>query len=73
MRDRFELESAIMAAWTTCEDIELIFHNTDNLDLDAEDCDTLQNQLIGLMAISELRFEKLWNIMEDLIKQGDLK
>ena len=73
MRDRFELESAIMEAWITCDDIALVLHNTDNLDLNAKDFDRLQNQLIGLMAISELRFEKLWHIMEELIKQGDLK
>ena len=36
-KDRFDLETEIMAAWSTVEDIDLIFHNTDNLNLSAKD------------------------------------
>ena len=68
-KDRFDLEAAIMEAWSTTEDIDLIYHNTDNLDLTPKDCDTLQNQLLGLKHISDLRFQKLWDIFEALIHQ----
>ena len=71
--DRFDLEQAIMAAWGTCEDIDLIYHNTDNLDLNAEDCDNIQNQLLGLKSITELRFEKVWHIFEELIHNQKLE
>jgi hypothetical protein len=71
--DRFDLEQAIMAAWGTCEDIDLIYHNTDNLDLNAEDCDNIQNQLLGLKSITELRFEKVWHIFEELIHHQKLE
>jgi hypothetical protein len=71
--DRFDLEQAIMVAWGTCEDIDLIYHNTDNFDLNAEDCDNLQNQLLGLRSITELRFEKMWHIFEELIKHQKLE
>lgn len=71
--DRFDLEQAIMAAWGTCEDIDLIYHNTDNLDLNAKDCDNIQNQLLGLKSITELRFEKLWHIFEELIHHQKLE
>ena len=70
--DRFDLEQAIMVAWNTCEDIDLIYHNTDNLDLNAKDCDNLQNQLLGLKYITELRFEKMWHIFEELIRHQKL-
>lgn len=70
--DRFDLEQAIMVAWNTCEDIDLIYHNTDNLDLNAKDCDNLQNQLLGLKHITELRFEKMWHIFEELIRHQKL-
>lgn len=63
-----ELEAAIMQAWTTTDDIDLIYHNTDNLKLDAKECDELQNQLLGLRNITELRFQKVLNIFEKLIK-----
>jgi len=71
--DRFDLEQAIMVAWSTCEDIDLIYHNTDNLDLNAKDCDNLQNQLLGLKYITELRFEKMWHIFEELIAHQKLE
>jgi|TARA_B110000858_G_scaffold29865_1_gene32316 hypothetical protein len=71
--DRFDLEQAIMVAWNTCEDIDLIYHNTDNLNLNAKDCDNLQNQLLGLKHITELRFEKMWHIFEELIRRQKLE
>ena len=72
-KDRFDLETAIMSAWNTSEDIDLIFHNTDNLELNAKDCDNLQNQLLGLKYINDLRMTKLWDVFEELIKQGEIK
>ena len=72
-KDRFDLETAIMSAWNTSEDIDLIFHNTDNLELNAKDCDNLQNQLLGLKHINELRMSKVWDVFEELIKLGELK
>ena len=71
--DRFDLEQAIMVAWSTCEDIDLIYHNTDNLGLNAKDCDNLQNQLLGLRSITELRFEKVWHMCEVLIANQKLE
>jgi len=71
--DRFDLEQAIMVAWGTCEDIDLIYHNTDNLSLNAKDADILQNQLLGLKYITELRFEKMWHIFENLIAHQKLE
>jgi hypothetical protein len=72
-KDRFDLETAIMSAWNTSEDIDLIFHNTDNLELNAKDCDNLQNQLLGLKHINDLRMARVWDVFEELIKQGELK
>jgi hypothetical protein len=70
MKNRFDLETDIMQAWNTTEDIDLIYHATDNLKLNAEDCDTLQNQLLGLKYITELRFQKLWDTFESAINNG---
>jgi hypothetical protein len=70
--DRFDLEAAIMEAWSTTEDIDLIYHNTDNLDLTPKDCDTLQNQLLGLKYIADLRFQKLWDTFESVLSSGEL-
>ena len=72
-KDRFDLEAALMNAWNTYEDIDLIYHNTDNLKLNAKDCDTLQNQLLGLKHINDLRMSRVWDVFEELIKEGEIK
>ena len=72
-KDRFDLEAALMNAWNTSEDIDLIYHNTDSLKLNAKDCDTLQNQLLGLKYMNDLRMSKVWNVFEELIKEGEIK
>tara|TARA_B110000285_G_scaffold234910_1_gene313629 strand:- start:226 stop:450 length:225 start_codon:yes stop_codon:yes gene_type:complete len=72
-KDRFDLESALMEAWHTSEDINLVFHSTDNLDIAGGDLDVLQNQLLGLKSLSDLRMARLWSVFEELIKQGDIK
>ena len=72
-KDRFDLEAALMNAWNTSEDIDLIYHNTDNLKLNAKDCDTLQNQLLGLKHINDLRMSRVWDVFEELIKEGEIK
>lgn len=72
IKDRFDLEAAIMEAWNTTEDIDLVYHNTDNLTLTPKDCDTIQNQLLGLKYIADLRFQKLWDTFEAVIAQKDV-
>lgn len=72
-KDRFDLEQAIMNAWATSEDLDLVYHNTDNLNLTPKDCDTIQNQMLGLKYLFELRMEKVWSIFELMIKQGQFK
>ena len=72
-KDRFDLEQAIMNAWGTSEDLDLVYHNTDNLNLTSKDCDTIQNQMLGLKYLFELRMEKVWSIFEDMIKHNQFK
>ena len=72
-KDRFDLEQAIMNAWATSEDLDLVYHNTDNLNLTSKDADTIQNQMLGLKYLFELRMEKVWSIFEDMIKDEQFK
>lgn len=72
-KDRFDLEQAIMNAWATSEDLDLVYHNTDNLNLTPKDCDTIQNQMLGLKYLFELRMENVWSIFVELIEQGQFK
>tara|TARA_R110000764_G_scaffold200753_1_gene286034 strand:+ start:77 stop:346 length:270 start_codon:yes stop_codon:yes gene_type:complete len=71
-KDRFDLEAAIMEAWSTSEDMDLIYHNTDNLELTPIERDMLQNQLLGLKHIADLRFQKVWDTFSSLVSNGSM-
>ena len=71
--NRFELEEAIMRAWTITQDVELVAEDTDNLSMDPADADELQNRLIGIQYMSDLKMKKVWDIFEALVRQGDLR
>ena len=67
---RFELESAIMSCWNTCEDIKLVSSKV--LEGDATE-DELSNALIGIEQLHDMRCEKVFKIFEEMIKRGDLR
>ena len=63
--DRFDLEQAIMACWTTKDDIKLFAEKSYDLSEDE-----LLNGLIGLEHIHNLRCEKVFDIFEELVSAG---
>jgi hypothetical protein len=66
--DRFDLEQAIMSAWTTSEDIKLIWEQYyDGMDKLSED--QVANLLLGLQEIHNLRCQKLWDIYEKMVRE----
>jgi hypothetical protein len=69
-KDRFDLEQDIMMCWAMLDEIKLVYSNTDNLSLSSDDMDALQNQLLGLMSMGELKFNQLWKTFEDGVNQG---
>jgi hypothetical protein len=72
MYDRFDLEQQIMAVWQTSEDIQTVLQgHMDNPAPMTED--QMANALLGLKTLHDLRCERLFSIMEHLIKSGDLK
>ena len=70
--DRFTLESQIMECWSIREDIDnLMWAMRDSRSGMTED--EIDNYLIGLQSMYQVRFEKLWNTFELLIHKGDLR
>ena len=57
MKDRFNLEDAIMAAWQTENDLELFVEQY----YDGMSQDDVVNVLIGLKNLHSLRMNKLWD------------
>ena len=63
--DRFDLEQAIMACWSTTDDIKLIAEKSSDMSEDE-----LLNGLIGLERLHHLRCERAFDIFEELLKAG---
>jgi len=71
MRDRFDLEEALMVLGQTSEDLDLI---TDRLiESDTSTTDAIANVLIGLSALHTYRFEKVYDIFEEMLMNGQFK
>lgn len=54
-----DLETYVMKAWQTVDDINDIYHATETMSEDE-----IQNALLGLHQISNIRFENLWRVLE---------
>ena len=66
-KDRFTLEHQIMQAWQIKEDLELIYHSTDNCTEDE-----LHNSLLGLIQIADWKFQQVWDTFEELVHKGKI-
>jgi len=67
MTDRFDLEQDIMKCWNVVEDIKNLYDVSDSLTEDQ-----LQNYLLGLTAIYEVKFNKLWESFEYCINNKQI-
>lgn len=70
--NRFDLEEALgqMAQFTT--DIDTIIYAVGDAPKPATE-DELLNMLIGLKQLHEVRYQKMWDIFEELIKNKKLQ
>ena len=67
MTDRFDLEQNIMQCWNVCDDIQLMLVCWDSLDEDAK-----QNYLIGLKQMYQMKFERLWDNFEAVVRSKQI-
>jgi hypothetical protein len=67
MKTRFDLEQEIMQCWSVVEDLDLLLEECEKI-TDAEVCDHIQNIVLGLRSVSEMRFQNMFNTFEDLIR-----
>ena len=64
--DKFDLEQAIMVAWTTSEDIKLLLEAVCER---VQTTDEIANVLIGIQSLHDMRCQKLFDIYETLIRE----
>lgn len=68
--DRFELEQDIVKAWGVVEEIqELIRQHLDRTQGPFTE-DELANRLEGIAYIAEMRFQRMWDGFEVMLKNG---
>jgi hypothetical protein len=68
--DRFELEQAIMNAWTTTDDITLLAENFSNGTLSE---DEVANALLGLAALHTMRAAKVFDVFSEMLDDGQIE
>jgi hypothetical protein len=66
-KTRFDLEQEILDCWHVTDDIQAIL-DTERLDLN----DEMQNVLIGLKTLYQLKFERTFSTFEQLIRERKL-
>jgi len=74
-KDRFVLEQNVMNCWEIIEDLDLLADsiiNSDKYSLGPEDEDRVVNKLTGIKELYEMRFDRLWDTFEDMVKHGQL-
>jgi hypothetical protein len=67
MADRFDLEQGIMQCWGITDDIDLLRDTVSNAGV--VDADQVDNFLLGLKTIYDIKFEKLFETYSQLIKE----
>lgn len=70
MSDRFDLEQQIMACWNVTSDIDTLFEGVIESDMTT---DQVANILLGMKQLYELKFDKLFNTFEQLMKDDIIK
>jgi hypothetical protein len=64
----YELEQPIMDCWAVCDDIETVFKQIgDGERMPSED--ELMNALMGMKQLYHWKFEQLFNLFEDALKE----
>jgi hypothetical protein len=66
--DRFKLEENIMNCWQVVDDLKTIYHSEKLY----EDENEMQNALLGMFTIYQLKFEELFATYEKLIQEGNI-
>ena len=69
--NRFDLEEAMSALYNLGDDIDVILHSYMDAKIRPTE-DDMANMLIGVKALHNARYQKMWQIFEDLIKNGTI-
>ena len=66
---RFDLEQAIQGCWTIVDDLKIV--NEFVLERDMTK-DEISNTIVGLEFLYKMKFEKMWEIFDELVKEKQI-
>ena len=69
MTDRFDFEQQVMKCWTITDDLDVLIDGVMESDMTK---DQIANALIGLRTMYDLKFNKLWDQFETLVRERKL-
>lgn len=72
MADRFDFEQYIFECWSVTKDIDMLYEYVCETPTAKVDQDMVANILLGMKQLYELKFDKLFNMFEELVKDGKL-
>lgn len=67
--DRFTLEEKIMNCWQIVDDLKTVYRSGQLY----KDEDEMQNVLLGISTLYQLKFEELFATYETLIREGKIQ
>ena len=67
--DRFDFEQQIMSCWNVTSDIRTVTEYLLDAPLEADREDKIANMLMGIEALYEVKFDKLFRSFEQLVRE----
>ena len=64
--DRFDLEQQLLQCWSVVDDLKVVYKQFDHSELSP---DEIQNALLGLATIYEMKFQQMFDTFSKLIQQ----
>jgi hypothetical protein len=72
MTDRFDFEQQIMQCWSVTTDIRTVTEYLLDAPLEEDRQDKIANMLMGIEALYEAKFDKLFRQFEQMIKDKNI-
>ena len=67
--NRFVLEDQIQSCWNTKDDLDVLMSHVVNKEMSE---DELQNAIIGISQLHEMRCQRLWDTFNHLVKNNTI-
>lgn len=67
---RFDMEHQLLDCWKVTDDLSDVFEGVVEQNMKRDD---VANVLLGMQQLYNLKFEKLWNLFEEGVRNGDIR